>query len=64
MKKNYVGMGEYYNANPYGLVRTVCRGFDHQTGECIIAYVNVQTGGYASEVFMMPEEQFKNIFMK
>ena len=63
MKKNSVGMGEYYNAAPYGLVRTVCRGYDHQSGESIIAYVNIETGGYASDVFMMSEDEFKNIFL-
>ena len=63
MKKNFVAMGSYYNANPYGLVRTVCRAFDHQSGEAMIAYVNIATGGYASEIFLMPEDQFMNIFI-
>ena len=63
MAKNYVAMGTYYHANPYGLVRTVCKGFDWQSGEAMIAYVNVDNGGVASDVFLMPEDQFKNIFL-
>ena len=63
MTKNFVAMGDYYNAEPYGLVRTVCRGYDNETGKSMIAYVNIKTGGIASEIFLMPEEKFKNIFM-
>lgn len=62
--KKFVEMGDYYRANPYGLVKTVLRGFDHLSGEAMIAYVNVQDGGMASDVFFMPEEEFKNIFLK
>ena len=61
--KNFVEMGSYYTANPYGLVRTVCRAFDHQSGDSMIAYVNIAKGGVASDVFIMPEDQFKNVFM-
>lgn len=63
MSKKFVGMGDYYRANPYGLVRTVCKAFDDQSGEAMIAYVNVSEGGYVSDVFLMPEVQFKNIFL-
>ena len=63
MTKNYVAMGSYYHANPYGLVRTVCKAFDYQSGEAMIAYVNVNEGGQASDVFLMPEDTFKNIFL-
>ena len=63
MKNTFVAMGSYYRANPYGLVRTVCRGFDYQSGEAMIAYVNVLEGGHASEIFLMPENEFKNIFL-
>ena len=63
MTKNYVAMGSYYNANPYGLVRTVCKAFDYQSGEAMIAYVNVNEGGQASDIFLMPEDIFKNIFL-
>ena len=63
MAKNYVAMGSYYNANPYGLVRTVCKAFDYQSGEAMIAYVNVTEGGQASDIFLMPENEFKNIFL-
>lgn len=64
MKNNFVAMGEYYSANPYGLVRTVCRAFDYQSGDAMIAYVNVNKGGVASDVFLMPENEFINIFMR
>lgn len=59
----YVEMGCHYRANPWGLVRTVCRAFDHQSGEAMIAYVNISTGGFASEIFLMPENEFKNLFV-
>ncbi len=63
MKKNSIEMGTYYNAAPYGLVRTVCKAFDYQSGEAMIAYVNIEKGGYASDIFLMPETIFKNTFM-
>ena len=62
MKKN-IDMGCYYNANPYGLVRTVCRAYDFQSGDPMIAYVNISKGGVAGDVFLMPENEFKNIFL-
>lgn len=62
--KSYVEMGGYYNSNPYGLVRTVCRAFDYESGEAVIAYVNIKEGGVASDIFFMPEVQFINIFLK
>lgn len=62
--KNFVKMGSYYRANPYGLVRTILRGYDHLSGEEMIAYVNVKNGGMASDIFLMPETEFKNIFLK
>lgn len=60
---NFVAMGEYYNANPYGLVKTVCRAIDSESGEAMICYCNIDKGGCCSEVFCMPEYQFKNIFI-
>ena len=63
MKKSFIGMGDYYHANTYGLVRTVCKAYDFESGEAMIAYVNVNEGGYVSDVFLMPEIQFKNIFL-
>ena len=62
MKKN-IDMGSYYNAAPYGLVRTVCKAYDYQSGDAMIAYVNVSSGGIAGDVFLMPENEFKNIFL-
>ena len=61
--KTYVEMGAYYNVNPYGLVRTVCKAYDHESGESMIAFVHVGKGGYAGDIFLMPEVQFKNIFL-
>ena len=63
MKKNYVEMGRYYRSNPYGLVKTVCRGYNYESGEVFIAYVNVNKGGCASDIFLMPENEFQNIFI-
>ncbi len=63
MKNNFVEMGTYYQANPYGLIRTVCKIFDAQSGDAMIAYVNVGKGGVASEIWAMPENEFINIFL-
>lgn len=63
MKNNFVGMGCFYRANPYGLVKTICRGFDAVSGDAMIAYVYVGKGGCASEIFLMLENEFKNIFL-
>ena len=41
MKNNFVAMGCFYRANPYGLVKTICRGFDADSGDVMIAYVQV-----------------------
>lgn len=62
--KKFVEMGKFYQANPYGLVRTVCRAFDAESGDAMIGYVNVSNGGCASDVFVMSETCFKNIFME
>lgn len=63
MKNSYVGMGCFYRANPYGLVKTVCRTIDAISGDVVIAYVNVGKGGCASDVFIIPEAEFINIFL-
>lgn len=60
----FVGMGCFYRANPYGLVRTVCRATDINSGDVMIAYVNVKNGGIASDVFLMPENEFINTFLE
>ena len=62
-KKSFVEMGEYYLAELYGLVRTVCRAYHYESGEAMIAYVKIKSGGYSSEIFFMPETEFKNIFL-
>ena len=56
-------MGCFYRANPFGLVKTVCRAIDAISGDVVIAYVNVGKGGCASDVFIMPEVEFMNIFL-
>lgn len=63
MKNDFIAMGEFYRANPYGLVKTVCKGYDSQSGEAYIAYANVLDGGLAGDIFFMPEEEFRNIFL-
>ena len=59
--KNYVQMGFHYVDKNHRLVRTVCRALT-QTNEPMIAYVNVDKGGYASDVYLMNEEDFKTRF--
>ena len=59
--KNYVQMGFYYVDKNHQLVRALCRAFT-QTNEPMIAYVNVDKGGYASDVYLMNEDEFKSRF--
>ena len=59
--KNYVQMGFHYVDKNHQLVRTVCRALT-QTNEPMIAYVNVDKGGYASDVYLMNEDEFKSRF--
>ena len=61
MKNRYVSMGYNYTDNNGSLVRTVCRAY-MPNGEAMIAYVNVDAGGYASDVYLMNEEEFKSRF--
>lgn len=58
MGKNTVNMGYNYNDNSGKLVRTVCRAYT-KAGEAMIAYVNIDNGGYASDVYLMEENEFK-----
>lgn len=60
----FVAMGEYYYEQPYGLVKVVCRAYDHESGEPLIIYANVDDGGCSSELFSMSEWHFENIFLK
>ena len=62
MKKSFVAMGSYYTSKEYGLVRTVCRGRDITDGSEKIAFVKVLSGGMASEIFFMEENEFKESF--
>jgi len=57
MGKNSVNMGYNYNDDSGKLVRTVCRAYT-QTGDSMIAYVNIDKGGYASDVYLMEENEF------
>lgn len=61
--KTSIDMGVYYNMAPYGLVRTVCRATNVNSGESMIVYVHVGKGGMASEPFTMLENEFKNSFL-
>lgn len=64
MADRTVGMGEYYNKSPYGLVRTICRAANYEdTNDTFIVYVTVDDGGEASDPLLMPEQAFKNIFL-
>lgn len=63
MKKNFVAMGEYYFSEKYGRARTVCRGTDMKTGESMIAFVKVNEGGVASEVFFISEVEFRSMYL-
>ena len=56
--KRYVQMGYHYTDEKGQLIRTVCRAFT-QTNDPMIAYVNVDKGGFASDVFLMNEDEFK-----
>lgn len=62
--KSYVEMGTYYRYEPNNiLVRTVCAATHSDTNERMIGYVHVGHGGCASEVFVMPESKFKELFL-
>lgn len=63
MTKNFIGMGDYYRSNEQELVRTVCRGTDVVTGNSVIAFVKVLSGGIASEIYFMEENDFKSKFI-
>jgi hypothetical protein len=53
-----IDMGEYYMTKNCGLVRTVCRALNMETGDSMIVFVVVDTGGYASEAKAMTETNF------
>ena len=63
MKKNFVARGEYYFSEKNGRARTVCRGIDMKTGESMIAFVKVNEGGVASEVFFISEAEFRSMYL-
>lgn len=61
MVKNTVNMRYNYIDEDGILVRTVCRAYT-QSGEAMIAYVNIDKGGYASDIYLMEESMFKSRF--
>jgi hypothetical protein len=54
-------MGCNYTDKAGKLIRTVCRAFT-EDGVPMIAYVNIATGGYASDIYLDTEENFKSRF--
>lgn len=63
MKNNFIAMGEYYRSNDGELVKTICRGRDISTDTMMVAFSKILDGGIASEVFFMPEIDFKTKFI-
>ena len=63
MKTSFVAMGEYYNADSHGLIRTVCRGYDYKTKKSMIAYTPVKNGGVVDEILLISEKEFTKIFL-
>ena len=59
--KKFVEIGSYYNIQPYGLIKTICRAYDYETGEAMIVYANVNDGGYVSDAIVLPECDFVNM---
>ena len=43
------------------LVRTVCRAFTADK-QSMIAYTEIAAGGYASDIYLLPEEDFRSRF--
>lgn len=56
-----INMGCNYTDKTGKLVRTVCRAFT-EDGLPMIAYVNIATGGFASDIYLTTEEDFTNRF--
>lgn len=56
-----INMGCNYTDKAGKLIRTVCRAFTEE-GVPMIAYVNIATGGYASDIYLDTEENFKSRF--
>jgi hypothetical protein len=58
MFEKYVAMGEYYHSDNNALVKTVCKAYDVKTNESMIVFAYVKEGGFASDMFVMPEKEF------
>lgn len=61
MKNNRVEMGVYYNSKEFGLVRTVCQAIDLNSKKVMIAFVKVGEGGCASEMYLLPRNEFMDM---
>jgi hypothetical protein len=61
MKK--IDMGCYYFSDK-GLVRTVARATDVETKKSMIMFVNIESGGCASQPLLISEERFAATYIK
>lgn len=59
-----IEMGSYYRAEPYGLIKTVCKAYNSDTGDSMVVFSKVEVGGYAGEMKVMPESTFKSTFLR
>ena len=59
--KKYIEMGTCYS-NGELRVQTVCRATNPVDKTSHIVYTKVLDGGYASDAYFMPEEEFKKTF--
>lgn len=57
--KDYIQMGAYYNKTPFGLIKTVCRTTDPESGKTFIAFVKIKDG-YAGNILSIPEQNFRD----
>ena len=60
--KSYIEMGAYYRHQDT-LVKTVCAMTHADTKEKLIGYVEVSKGGLASDLYVMSELKFKELYM-
>jgi len=63
MVQKFIEMGSYYNKSPFGLIKTICRATNYESGDSYIVYAQVNKGGNVGEPLLMPEQGFKNIFL-
>ena len=58
-----IALSTRYYSPEHGLVHTVCRAIDEETGEVKIAFVRIGVGGIASEVYLSSEDSFRERFI-